>query len=546
MLQRSQQALSKAVIDLVAEDEYVEALTNERDPELAQGNIPPRVQLVITALMYGNSALRNSLGTDVYHDFGGVFYQELISCVAVGIKIAVGVTVELNYDETRPASVNKRPSGDFMRVSKILRNTETDQIVLEGVLFRRNKYMKGILPKRLNEVCMLLPPGNERDIALVPLSHVVAKRTLTLTNAAFPAHSFREHAVKTDDGFIFWDGPLVCRWLWKGPDLTERSVPLTSERILKRLTRVFCEGILQLTPYDHFESHEEAGPAGFSQDSAKDIIRVYEQELQDLQGLDAPKAGDDNTETNLEDCSDEDIHTPDEVEFISVQQALPSRLTQDMAEHGSHQATNGSTYYLWVDTFAGAGGASEAARNAGLRVTLAVDNDPKCTNVYKHNHPGARVLCKPIDEFVLTYDGGPVDVLHISPPCQYFSPAHTKTGQHDDANIAALFAVFGLLQKLRPRMVTVEQTYGLAIRYEKVYLHALLGMFAANDYDVRAKVILFADYGSYCLRKRLILFGARYVKRCEICPSLLTILARTRSFRHSLSQHTIKMQRTDF
>ncbi|UKZ47726.1 hypothetical protein TrVGV298_001952 [Trichoderma virens] len=76
-----------------------------------------------------------------------------------------------------------------------------------------------------------------------------------------------------------------------------------------------------------------------------------------------------------------------------------------------------------------------------------------------------------------------VDVLHLSPPCQYFSPAHTHQSVHDEANIYALFACSELINKLRPRLITLEQTFGITHERHYQYLKALIGDYTQLGYS---------------------------------------------------------------
>jgi DNA (cytosine-5)-methyltransferase 1 len=63
-----------------------------------------------------------------------------------------------------------------------------------------------------------------------------------------------------------------------------------------------------------------------------------------------------------------------------------------------------------------------------------------------------------------------VDVLHISPPCQTWSMAHTVPGRNDDANSASLFSVRELLLLGRPRVATMEQVTGLVRKDDNKYV----------------------------------------------------------------------------
>lgn len=101
-----------------------------------------------------------------------------------------------------------------------------------------------------------------------------------------------------------------------------------------------------------------------------------------------------------------------------------------------------------------------------------------------------------------------VDVLHFSPPCQYFSPAHTHESAHDEDNIAALFACNQLIHKTRPRLITVEQTFGITHDRHIEYLRALISDFTQFGYSLRWKVVRFCTWGAAQDRKRLIIIAA--------------------------------------
>lgn len=101
-----------------------------------------------------------------------------------------------------------------------------------------------------------------------------------------------------------------------------------------------------------------------------------------------------------------------------------------------------------------------------------------------------------------------VDVLHLSPPCQFFSPAHTHQSVHDDDNIFALFGCSTLINKLRPRLITLEQTFGITHERHNVYLRALIGDYTQMGYSVRWKVVRLCTWGLAQDRKRLIILAA--------------------------------------
>lgn len=110
------------------------------------------------------------------------------------------------------------------------------------------------------------------------------------------------------------------------------------------------------------------------------------------------------------------------------------------------------------------------------------------------------------------------DVLHLSPPCQYFSPAHTQESANDEENIFALFGCRELINKVRPRLVTLEQTFGITHDRHASYLWALIGDMTDQGYSVRWKVIRLCTWGLAQDRKRLIMIAAAPGERLPPFP----------------------------
>ena len=79
-----------------------------------------------------------------------------------------------------------------------------------------------------------------------------------------------------------------------------------------------------------------------------------------------------------------------------------------------------------------------------------------------------------------------VDILHLSPPCQFFSPAHTVAGKDDEMNTAASFVIWELLRRIKPRIVTLENTFGLENNHPE-YLRRVVNQFTSSSYSVRWK-----------------------------------------------------------
>ncbi|KAM3479053.1 hypothetical protein MY5147_001917 [Beauveria neobassiana] len=116
----------------------------------------------------------------------------------------------------------------------------------------------------------------------------------------------------------------------------------------------------------------------------------------------------------------------------------------------------GQTYTLF-DSFSGAGGVSRGAQDAGFKV---------------------------------------------------WSPAHTHDGPNDVANTEALYTCRNLINQCRPRIITLEQTFGITHAKHINHFWALIRDFTDLGYSVRWSVIRLCTWGSPQDRKRLIMIAS--------------------------------------
>ncbi|RPB01767.1 S-adenosyl-L-methionine-dependent methyltransferase [Choiromyces venosus 120613-1] len=165
------------------------------------------------------------------------------------------------------------------------------------------------------------------------------------------------------------------------------------------------------------------------------------------------------------------------------------------------------TTYTFGDAFCGGGGMSSGARAAGFINAWSFDSNHEAVTTYRRNFPQCITYHSTANDF-LTFRHPEllVDVVHLSPPCQPHSPAHTIAGKDDDNNEASLFCVRQCLQASRPRMVTLEQTDGLLNRPE--WFRSLVMMFTDLGFSLSWKVLHGVEYGVPQTRKRLFLLAA--------------------------------------
>ena len=131
-----------------------------------------------------------------------------------------------------------------------------------------------------------------------------------------------------------------------------------------------------------------------------------------------------------------------------------------------------------ITLFAGAGGADLGMQRAGVRHLACVEGDATaCATLRAAGFPAVHAwIGTPPPGSKLTgwrWDGGPVDLLWASPPCQPYSMAGKQLGAADprDGWPATLEAI----QAIRPRWVIIENVGGAPV---EGWATALGGLFA--------------------------------------------------------------------
>jgi hypothetical protein len=196
---------------------------------------------------------------------------------------------------------------------------------------------------------------------------------------------------------------------------------------------------------------------------------------------------------------------------------VPDRQKRAVFVVGADRLRQHEPRYTFGDAFCGVGGCSAGARMAGLKITWAFDADSRTARIYSENFPRADVHVAPVHHFLASTELKNIDVMHISPPCQAWSLAHTVPGKDDDSNSASLFSIKELLLKCRPRVATMEQVCGLARKEDNKYppaqlirpfFKAMLRDFLEAGYSFDWKYIKTQDFGVPQIRERILLIAA--------------------------------------
>ncbi|KAI7215416.1 hypothetical protein KC333_g5467 [Hortaea werneckii] len=396
-------------------------------------------------------------------------YRQINSVQSFAGKLKTGECYELT-------------DGDFLLVKQIIERPTKRETSLRGILLRRNRRVNDMLPKKTNEVCMIMKAesNTKRQLSVEdclvsrPLKAILTRRVLICTNRPFPDHSFRGVEFYPNLETAAELGVLVCRWKYvEFYDAADRKV---KEEMLCRL------------------SESQGDRAKVVSDVMLSRIWRKEEPRDGTRKNEKKEKPDADTIDLVSDDEDEDV-----IEVRHVRQNV----------------------YSYGDICAGAGGVSTGAVQAGLKLNFLLDHCRDACETLKLSFARTghcrsdQILCADIHDFCtgqialgLANRLFRVEILHISFPCQPHSAVHTVPGKNDDANIAAGYSVIPILQKCKPRIVTFEQTSGIVTHGGGYHFRALIHQLTVAGYSARWRIVNMAQYGNVQARKRLIIIAA--------------------------------------
>jgi len=158
-----------------------------------------------------------------------------------------------------------------------------------------------------------------------------------------------------------------------------------------------------------------------------------------------------------------------------------------------------------VDLFAGLGGFSEGARQAGMKIVYAANHCPTAVDYHARNHPETFHECQDLRQADFT-KLPEYDVLLASPCCQGHSKARGNDKKQSDASRATAFAVIDCVDMTEPEWVIVENVDEFRDWRHYDYW---LAMMQTMGYDMTPHIIDAARCGTPQNRKRLFLVGRK-------------------------------------
>jgi DNA (cytosine-5)-methyltransferase 1 len=168
-----------------------------------------------------------------------------------------------------------------------------------------------------------------------------------------------------------------------------------------------------------------------------------------------------------------------------------------------------------IDLFAGAGGFSEGARQAGIQVVWAANHWRAAVETHAANHPETAHACQDLHQ--ADWSRVPAhDLLMASPCCQGHSRARGKHGPQHDASRSTAWAVVSAAEFHRPPFVVVENVPEFRAW---LLFPAWRAAMEALGYSLAEHVFDAADHGVPQHRRRLIIVATRGRAPLRLSPA---------------------------
>lgn len=158
-----------------------------------------------------------------------------------------------------------------------------------------------------------------------------------------------------------------------------------------------------------------------------------------------------------------------------------------------------------IDLFAGGGGFTTGAAQAGIEVVWAANHSPLAVECHSRNHPDTEHVCQDLHQ--ADWSKVPAcDLVLASPCCQGHSKSRGKDRPHHDASRSTAWAVVSCCEYHRPKAFVIENVPEFT---DWALFPAWRSAMEALGYKLTTCVLDAADAGTPQHRVRLFIVGSK-------------------------------------
>ena len=174
-----------------------------------------------------------------------------------------------------------------------------------------------------------------------------------------------------------------------------------------------------------------------------------------------------------------------------------------------------------IDLFAGAGGMSTGANQAGIEVKFAVECDKYAASAYHKNHPHCEIFvgdirCLSSKKIQQIPRGSNGTVVFGGPPCQGFSYSNTRTRQVNNQSNWLFEDFVRVVEVWQPDFIVFENVQGITNTAKGFFLNTILDRLDQLKYTLSYGILNALDYGVPQYRSRFFLIGSRTKRKIPL------------------------------
>lgn len=166
---------------------------------------------------------------------------------------------------------------------------------------------------------------------------------------------------------------------------------------------------------------------------------------------------------------------------------------------------------IGIELFSGPGGMALGAKQAGIKVALAIEKDVFAAKTYAYNHKETSVTVDDIsniNEFQFHRNGEPV-ILFGGPPCQGYSNSNRKTRKASNPKNWLFKEFIKATNLIKPDWAVIENVPGLKNLEGGFFLEEICNDLHKIGYTPTFKILNAADFGVPQKRERIFIIASR-------------------------------------